>query len=226
MELTRTVKEIINDNLKIKPEEFANEVIKWCKIFNIRDLTNLKLQKLVYYCYCITVWSLEKMPFDPMMETYYFSPQGNDKRRAIEFWKFGPVITPLYCELKNFGSALIKHDDDYDDIMLKNIKNEMDIDEKEYNDKVKIYSIRTNDIIKEENKDSISRAVRYTLIAIGDLSAGKLVEKSHSPQSAWEYFYSKNNKKTTEMMLAKMLEEIKNYNYFDDLFEEKKDNYK
>ena len=43
-----TYEELVKTDLKIEPEAFANEVIRYCKQFLSTNLTNLKLQKLLY----------------------------------------------------------------------------------------------------------------------------------------------------------------------------------
>lgn len=64
-------------------------------------LTNLKLQKLLYY---IQGFHL----------AYFDEPIFDDK---ITAWKYGPVIVPLYEELKHFGNGPV-HFDDFDKINL------------------------------------------------------------------------------------------------------------
>ena len=54
----------------------------------VRDLTNLKLQKLLYFAYGLHLVLFEK----PLFEDEYF-----------EAWQYGPVLRSVYKEFKNFG---------------------------------------------------------------------------------------------------------------------------
>jgi uncharacterized phage-associated protein len=54
------------------------------------DLTNLKLQKLLYYC---QINSLKK----------YKTPLFDD---VIEAWDYGPVISSVYKQYKPFGRGI------------------------------------------------------------------------------------------------------------------------
>jgi uncharacterized phage-associated protein len=57
-----------------------------------RQVTNLALQKLVYFCH---VWSLVRLN-RPLL------------KHRFEAWEFGPVIPYLYREFKNFDCAPVR----------------------------------------------------------------------------------------------------------------------
>lgn len=65
----------------------AKYVLNYCKDNNIRDCSNKKLQKLLYY---VQAWSLA---FDngPVFED------------EIEAWVHGPVVRSVYRKYKDFG---------------------------------------------------------------------------------------------------------------------------
>jgi uncharacterized phage-associated protein len=62
------------------------------------SLSNLKLQKLVYYAQGFHL-ALYDAPLFP---------------ERIEAWKHGPVVPPLYHELKQFGAGSVKLDGEVD----------------------------------------------------------------------------------------------------------------
>jgi len=66
----------------------ANFVLDHCER-NERPITNLALQKLVYFCH---VWSLVKFA-KPLV------------RHQFEAWEFGPVLPYLYREFKSFDRS-------------------------------------------------------------------------------------------------------------------------
>lgn len=63
----------------------ANFVLDTCKASG-RDITNLSLQKIVYFCH---VWSLVKLN-KPLV------------KQKFEAWQFGPVLQYLYRDFKDF----------------------------------------------------------------------------------------------------------------------------
>jgi uncharacterized phage-associated protein len=68
----------------------ANFLLDYCEVRG-RGVTNLALQKLVYFCH---VWSLIELG-RPLV------------RHKFEAWEFGPVLPYLYREFKNFDRASI-----------------------------------------------------------------------------------------------------------------------
>lgn len=69
----------------------AKYILKFCKDNNIKDCSNKKLQKLLYY---IQAWSLA------FREKKLFSDN-------IEAWLHGPVVKSIYHEFKEFGFSPI-----------------------------------------------------------------------------------------------------------------------
>ena len=65
-------------------------------------LSNLKLQKLVYYAQGLHL-------------VIYGAPLFNE---AIEAWQYGPVVPDLYHQYKKFGASGIPADDDYDPLSI------------------------------------------------------------------------------------------------------------
>src|SRR6185312_8129202 len=63
----------------------ANFVLDTCKADG-KEITNLSLQKIVYFCH---VWSLVKLK-KPLV------------KQKFEAWQFGPVLQYLYREFKEF----------------------------------------------------------------------------------------------------------------------------
>lgn len=70
--------------------EIANFVLDYCETNGI-NVTNLSLQKIVYFCH---VWSLIKLG-RPLI------------RHKFEAWQFGPVLQYLYREFKDFEETPI-----------------------------------------------------------------------------------------------------------------------
>lgn len=72
-----------------KAMDVANEIIK-LSIETGETITNIKLQKLLYYCFA---W-------------YIVATKNKDKLFAdpIEAWQYGPVVPNVYHEFKHFGA--------------------------------------------------------------------------------------------------------------------------
>jgi uncharacterized phage-associated protein len=95
-----------------KASSVAKYILKFCQDNNIRDCSNKKLQKLLYY---VQAWSL----------VFRNKRMFTDK---VEAWLHGPVISNVYHEFKEFGfqSITINLQDfndnifDDDDINLMN----------------------------------------------------------------------------------------------------------
>ena len=87
---------MLNNDEKIKINAFAstNFIIENLKERNIKDLTNLKLQKLLYFAYGIHLAHFSKNLFNSQ----------------IQAWHFGPVIPDVYFEFKDRGGRPIDLD--------------------------------------------------------------------------------------------------------------------
>src|SRR5215216_2283072 len=70
--------------------EIANFILDYCDSRD-RPVTNLSLQKIVYFCH---VWSLINLG-RPLV------------RHKFEAWEFGPVLPYLYREFKTFDRSPI-----------------------------------------------------------------------------------------------------------------------
>ena len=71
--------------------EVANELISLASEKGARDLTPMKLQKLVYYAHG---WSLGVLD-EPLID------------EQVEAWRFGPVVPTLYDYAKHYGNGPI-----------------------------------------------------------------------------------------------------------------------
>ena len=69
----------------------ANYIIENINKNNIEDLTNLKLQKLLYFAYGVHLSLFNQKLFDS----------------KIEAWQHGPVVPDVYQEFKSFGKNKI-----------------------------------------------------------------------------------------------------------------------
>jgi uncharacterized phage-associated protein len=79
------------DDTDLKAFASANYILDKLEKFEINDVTNLKLQKLLYFAYGIYFILYDKKLFT--------SP--------IQAWKLGPVIPKVYHEFKNHGGKPI-----------------------------------------------------------------------------------------------------------------------
>ena len=82
---------IKTENKTYSPLAVANTIIRMIEDKEI-EVNHMKLQKLVYLCYC---WWLAKND-EPFISE---EPQ---------VWKYGPVFYSLYSVLRSFGGATIK----------------------------------------------------------------------------------------------------------------------
>lgn len=79
--------------------DIANFVINYSNDNNIR-ITNLKLQKLLYYIQAAFLVEKNKTCFE----------------ESIVNWKHGPVVPEVYNEFKNYGASNIDRVDEYETI--------------------------------------------------------------------------------------------------------------
>ncbi len=133
----------------------ANYIIENLHKHGVRDLTNLKLQKLLYFAYGMHIAVYE----EPLFES------------EIQAWRLGPVIPDVYNEFKDRGSMPIS-EGSRARIPLESAN------EKDYNFEVPQF-------INEEDK---IRSLYITCKLYGNEKAWKLVDKTHSVNSAWSKF--------------------------------------
>ena len=201
-----TYDELVTRNFNLKPEEFTNEVIKYCKVYNIFDnaaITHLSLQKIIYYCYGMCIWSTEFMPFLPI---------DTNNNINLSFWKLGPVFEPIYQELKVFGSKQLNPDD----ILLKDISYDADR-----------ISFEDYKIIDNETKHYLSAPICNTLLYLRGKTSSELVSMTHTEFSAWSQLYDNNltiseneiayRENTNQNIVEQIMLEIAHYNYFNAL---------
>lgn len=72
--------------------DVANYVIKYCQEYLYRDITNLQLQKILYYIQAAFLVRRDKPIFID----------------SIEAWKYGPVIKEVYHEFKYYLDGPIR----------------------------------------------------------------------------------------------------------------------
>ncbi len=81
--------ELLRSKSPYQSSHIANEFINFSLRDNISDLTNMKIQKLVYFAHG---WNL----------AFYDKPLLNE---PIKAWKFGPVVESLYYSLKIYENS-------------------------------------------------------------------------------------------------------------------------
>ena len=172
----------------------ANYIIENLHKHGVRDLTNLKLQKLLYFAYGMHLAVYE----EPLFES------------EIQAWRLGPVIPDVYNEFKDRGSMPIS-EGSRATIQLESI-NEKDynceiaefISEKDYN--FEIPEFKRSDSEIQTNKIN---SLYVACMIYGDEKAWKLVDRTHKENSAWYKSYDpsiKNKIKTDDIK-----EEFVNY---------------
>ena len=83
--------------------DVANYILhKGSQVEGVGNITNLKLQKLVYYVQGFHTVMLEKPAFDERMEA----------------WLHGPVVPDLYHRVKAFGNSPISVPEDFDEATI------------------------------------------------------------------------------------------------------------
>ena len=198
-------KELLNNNHKIKPDAFINELLKFADYNDITDCTNLKLQKLLYYSYAVYTWINNAVPFHP---------------KYLRFWAFGPVLKPAYDAFKSYGNqALFNKNRIVNDILIKEVDNQS-VPEPDFR------TVRMDKYEKETKK-----AIVYTLRTIGNESDSDLVKRTHKKNiSAWSKWYNRKAKTDLEKVelsdnfgkldnlycnvIDDIMKELEHYNFF------------
>ncbi|MBL0725492.1 MAG: hypothetical protein JJW01_00830 [Alphaproteobacteria bacterium] len=188
----------VSNVLNVKPEAFANEVLTIMNNFSIPNLTHLKLQKLLYYCYAIITIKLGKV---------LFLPNDKDGAKNINFLQLGPVITPVYYNFRHFGNKhLLEHFVNYKQILLKENISE------DYHSTLKILNLEELD---DELMAEIRNSIVYTIAKIGKKNLEELTDVSRRLKSAWHTFYElKKCNADNGIIIQKILEEVKGLKYF------------
>lgn len=128
-----------------------------------RSVTNLALQKLVYFCHA---WSLAKLG-KPLV------------RHQFEAWQFGPVLQYLYRDFKEF---------DRDSITTR---------AKKLNPLTGL-----PETVQYDLDDETDALLRKVIAFYGKLSAGTLVELSHSEGGPWDLVWNHEGKVNPGMKIS------------------------
>lgn len=191
------VETLMSKNIGVDPRAVVNRLLYWCRVLDVKGLTHLKLQKLLYYSYGIHIWNSSSIIFNPMC---------TNNNLNIDFWGLGPVITKVYHELKHYGNAVVAENfEEYEKALLKEVKNESEEDPQ-----FTAYEIEVS------NRKTIDNAIKYVLVAIGDKSASELVKLTHHKRSAWFKFYTNKyqSKNLASDILNAIIDELEYYGYF------------
>lgn len=181
-------KKLVDNNLDIDPREFANSVIECCFLLNgSQDLTNLKLQKLMYYCYAFCCWNIEKIPFLP--------------KDNITFYAFGGVFPAVYQELMVYGNSCIFTEtiQGYQNAFLKKevCKDLLYLKYEKYK-------------INSKYKDVIIKSIQYLIIILIDKNIEELTDFTHSKKSAWRKIFNSKKILDNEQILKYIIEDLFN----------------
>lgn len=206
---------LLGDNHNVKLDGFINEVLMFADYIDLKDFTNLKLQKLLYYCYSVYAWINNAVPFEP---------------KYLRFWALGPVLKPAYDAFKNYGSKpLIDHNRSIESVLLKDV-NDATLENPNFE------TVEVDD----KHKENVRKSVVYVLRTIGLERASKLVERTHKKDhSAWSKWYDctkqedkyhnkrselkmqeqgdklqKSLQKLDETLIDNMMEELAYYGFF------------
>ncbi|MCI4238483.1 SocA family protein [Dickeya dianthicola] len=142
----------------------ANSLIKKAKERGIKDLTPMKLQKLVYFAHA---WMLAIDERPLINET-------------VKAWKFGPVIDSVYHEFKTYGAKNID-----------SFGTEFDLIDIDDNSGVPDVGFITPYVDRSDTKaHSVMDAILDTY---GDKSATFLSNLTHALDSAWSITRKEHN---------------------------------
>ncbi|MCU1500471.1 MAG: hypothetical protein JWM47_4424 [Acidimicrobiales bacterium] len=135
-----------------EPRDVARSMIDRAETLQC-DVTNLKLQKLLYIAHGVMLAMHDR----PLVD------------EPFSAWKYGPVIEPLYHDLKVFGADSIKSSDFY---------------------------IQRWGKIPEHDQDAYA-AIDAVLGHFGSRSGANLIQWSHAPNGPWHAVYEDNTKNLT-----------------------------
>jgi uncharacterized phage-associated protein len=127
----------------IKAKEVAEYIISYFSNIVTNpiegDLTNLKLQKLLYYTQVLSLKRTGELLF-------------NDK---MEAWDYGPVVPEIYHQYKSFGRDVL--DTDSPNLMFKPLDKKMIIDDV-IKDKGRFTGIALMEMTHQENPWKLARS--------------------------------------------------------------------
>ncbi len=169
---------------KIHVQAVANYFLDKAKQENREDITNLKIQKLVYIAYGI-----------------YAGLTGEELfANKIEAWPFGPVIPALYYEARRFGSNPVT-----EPFMTFQVINDESITT-EFGD---IQVTTAVPIIG--NDDFVKQVLDYIWTRYAKYKGWALSRLTHLPDAPWDQVYNANNKKGSGKYQEIEFDRIKNY---------------
>lgn len=132
---------------------------------NEESITNLKLQKILYFLY----------------GSYYAMTCEELFSDSFEAWAYGPVVRSSYINYSIFGAETIPPHNNYLNLLFdKEVGYNSELNEQFY---IKLFNDKTMDLIND------------TLDVLIKLPAMKLVEISHKEGGPWSKFYERGNKK-------------------------------
>ena len=138
--------------------DVANYVIKIAKENSIDDITNLKLQKILYF----------------LQTAFLIKNNKSLINENFERWDYGPVVPEAYHLFKQFGSSIIKNP-------VSEFETQINWSAPNPSDKFKIIEHE----FKEENIDEADRKdIKSYFTNINKMTAGELVDLTHS-QTQW-----------------------------------------
>ncbi|WP_019132667.1 Panacea domain-containing protein [Peptoniphilus obesi] len=136
-----------------------------------RSVTNLKLQKVLYFLYGFYYAITKKELFD----------------ENFEAWAYGPVVRKSYINYSMYGAEIIPPHNNYLDLLFdKNSK---------YSSESNVEYFNT--IFEEKSKKTIDDILDLML----NISTMKLVDLSHDKGGPWYKSYEKGNKKAINKCL-------------------------
>jgi uncharacterized phage-associated protein len=162
-------------NLRISSLGIANRIMQVCASKSLQDITNMKVQKLLYYVYAYFYLKHNKVLFGC---------------EHIMFWQFGPVITRVYDSLKHHKA---NHIQEY-------IYDTHPYDE----DGNANETYRIIDIKDHANYEIAFNAIEEIVTKLGMLSANELKNLSHKDTSAW-YTITDNGQNTYQTLTSDKL---------------------
>jgi len=144
-------------NRQYTSKAIANHIIQIAPTLGIGDLTPMKLQKLIYYCHA---WCLALLQV-PLLKD------------DIQAWSYGPVISDIYHEFKNYGNQPIM-----------GLAKELAIE----NGNLTLIE----PLIPDEDTETVE-LVRMVLERYGQLTAIQLANLSHQDGEPWKIIADKHS---------------------------------
>jgi uncharacterized phage-associated protein len=164
-------------NLKIRSEAIANRIINSCVKNGIKDITNMKIQKLLYYVYGYYYVKHQTFLFDP---------------KYIMFWQHGPVVPTVYDSLKHFKYKVINEyiedifpNEENGEFAIVDINNDSNVDNilDSIDSVIKKIGHKTASELRDLSHSEKSVWNKITLTEDGNRNCGFSTIKSRRPRS-------------------------------------------